>query len=1195
MNPATAGGNEQLLLRAPPDLPEAEAHGGAAMTALPMLGSLGSMAVLLSMSSTSTAGGRTRALLAGGVFLLTTLILVAVQLDRASRQRRNRIAHARLSYLEHLDHIRAEVRRAAEKQRRQKPAPLTIRVGQCVAPLDVALVANAGGARADPVCVDAAQRLVQVQQRQPGLPLTMDLLRERRISLIGDLPRNRAVARALVCGAARQYDNLRVSVLAADNLRVEWDWLKWLPQASNLGQAADSRVVGHHLVLLDGGIPPTAVTVSMTVIDVCGPLDRTSGSTFDCTPSPERQPAELTIAEAEAIARRLRGGRPARAPATGRGTDLITLLGLNPRDLKPPSSSHRASSQAPLRSAFLRTPLGTTEAGEPVWLDLKESAAGGMGPHGLVVGATGSGKSELLRTLVVGLALTHPAEQLNLVLVDFKGGATFAGLAQLPHVSALVTNLSTETVLVDRMQDALEGELVRRQEVLRRAGGFASLQEYAAAREAGHQFRDQPLEPLPSLLIVIDEFAELLNAKPEFLETFLAIGRLGRSLGIHLLLASQRLEEGRLRGLEAHLSYRIGLRTFSEAESRAVLGSPEAAHLPGVPGAGFLRQGPTDLVRFTASYVSGPMPEPPAPSTRPLLRPFLFGQFDRQTQHELPTQRDQSPDRSPAGPSLLELTVAAQSERERPAHRIWLPPLRAPVTLGQLLPDLVATSESGLHSPTWLQHRSRIPLGLVDQPREQRRDVLAVDLSGSGGHFVAVGAARTGKTTLLQTFAIAVALLNTPRQARLYVVDPSGGLSDLAGLPQLSGLAGPQDPDRLSRILAEVTQLVNERESTGASGEQVFLFIDGWDRLMPTRPELAAIIHDLGVRGLAVNVHLVVSTSRWADLRMATRELFGSRVELRQGDPLDSEIARRAASTVPTGQPGRGLVEGPLHILTALPRLDPTLPAETGLAAVVRRIAAEWPGARAPALRLLPDLVPLEVLPRSDEVRLGLREDDLSVVAFDLDREPHLLIFGDIGSGKSAALRTLGHEITRLHSPKQAQLVVVDYRRALLGEFGADQLLHYASTPDQARDQVAELGTYLTTRLPPHGLDAQQLRDRSWWSGPEVFVLVDDYDLVASGGSPLAPMLPLLAQAADVGLHLILARRTAGASRALYEPAIQTLRDLGSTGLVLSGSAEEGPLIGGVRATALPPGRARLVTRDRGVETCQLAWKESTG
>ena len=190
-------------------------------------------------------------------------------------------------------------------------------------------------------------------------------------------------------------------------------------------------------------------------------------------------------------------------------------------------------------------------------------------------------------------------------------------------MSAVITNLAGELALVDRMQDALAGEMVRRQEALRTAGNLASVHEYGRARE---QRADLPA--LPSLLIVVDEFSELLTAKPELTELFVAIGRLGRSLGLHLLLASQRLEEGRLRGLDSHLSYRVGLRTFSAQESRTVLGVPDAYELPSTPGLGYLKPDPTTLTRFQAAYVSGPPSTDQAVRRRgarpaPLVLPFV--------------------------------------------------------------------------------------------------------------------------------------------------------------------------------------------------------------------------------------------------------------------------------------------------------------------------------------------------------------------------------------------------------------------------------------------------------------------------------------------------------------------------------------------------------------------------------------------
>jgi len=235
-------------------------------------------------------------------------------------------------------------------------------------------------------------------------------------------------------------------------------------------------------------------------------------------------------------------------------------------------------------------------------VDLKEAALGGDGPHGMVIGATGSGKSELLRTVVTGLALSHPPDLLAFVLVDFKGGAAFAGLNELPHVAGMITNLADDLALVDRMHAALFGEMRRRQELLKQAGNLASVRDYHRRRSAG-----APLQPLPYLLLIVDEFGELLASRPDFIDLFVAVGRLGRSLGMHLLLSSQQLEEGRLRGLEGHLSYRIALRTFSAQESRSVLGVPDAYELPPVPGSGYLKVGTRVYTRFRAAIVSQPV------------------------------------------------------------------------------------------------------------------------------------------------------------------------------------------------------------------------------------------------------------------------------------------------------------------------------------------------------------------------------------------------------------------------------------------------------------------------------------------------------------------------------------------------------------------------------------------------------------
>nr|WP_193610773.1 type VII secretion protein EccCa [Nocardioides lijunqiniae] len=1160
----------------------------------------------------------------------------------------------------------------------------------------------------DPAAASALHRLLVVHRLQPDLPASIDLRAFDRVEICGDEEEARSLARAIICSATAFHspDNLVLAVLSSEMHLAHWDWIKWLPHALSAQQSdavgpmrmvttsladlanllppdlsdrprfgADERPATPHILLVTDGaelppgnhvIPPDGLH-GVTVLDLparWGELDDPSRLRIQLDgPADEGENKvpvvalrlreeeirakgdQCDLATAEAFARRLTpmhtvtsGGGAPEAASTGEITgpaDFMDLLGLGDVRQFDPTAAWRPR---PARDR-LRVPIGLGEGGGLVHLDIKESAQQGMGPHGLVIGATGSGKSEFLRTLVLGLAMTHSPEQLNMVLVDFKGGATFAGMSDMPHVSAVITNLANELTLVDRMQDALSGEMVRRQELLRDAGNFASIRDYEKARAAGEE-----LDPMPSLFLVVDEFSEMLSAKPEFIDLFVAIGRLGRSLGLHLLLASQRLEEGRLRGLESHLSYRVGLRTFSAQESRAVLGVPDAYELPAVPGLGFLKPDPTSMTRFKAAYVSGP----PATGRVRVRRdegghlqgilPFTISEVHKLEVNE-PEPEVQPVVEPDSQESLLDLAVGHMVGQGPAAHQVWLPPLDVPDTLDELMSDLAEDAELGLVSQQWRALGGLVvPLGTVDRPREQRRDTLTINLSGASGHVAVVGGPRSGKSTMLRTIVTSMALTTTPQESQFFVLDFGGGtFAPLTRLPHVSGVGTRSEPDVVRRIMAEVSGVVDRREAyfrangidsietyrtRRAQGRvddgygDVFLVVDGWSTLRSDFDDLELEIQQLASRGLTFGLHIVTGASRWADFRAAMRDLFGTRLELRLGDALDSEIDRKIAQLVPTGRPGRGLVQSKLHFLGALPRIDGDADATSlgdGVDELISRVATAWRGPAGPKLRLLPERielaqlreqagvalspVPEEERDGSEDLRLvlGINEKELAPVALDPDAEPHLLIFGDGKSGKSSILRTYIHEVMRTRTAKQAQLVVVDYRRSLLGEVPEDYLLNYLTSATQATPAIKDLATYLESRIPGPDVTPEQLRNRTWWTGAEVFVVVDDYDLVATQQtSPVALLQPLLAQARDVGLHVVVARRSGGASRALYEPVIQSMRDLAMPGLLLSGSPDEGPLLGNLRPIPLPAGRGRLITRDRGTEVVQTAWTDPT-
>jgi S-DNA-T family DNA segregation ATPase FtsK/SpoIIIE len=1142
---------------------------------------------------------------------------------------------------------------------------------------------------ADPVAAVARERLLRVHRTVPALPVALSLRSFSVVRIEGNLQAARRMAAALLLQAVCWHapTELRVGVCLPAGAGPErtrfWDWLKWAPHLADPAGSpirppalavADSlpaleavladelagrpwAEVGaaplvdrsHLVVLVDGAaggpraggqLDGPQGLLGVTVLQIGGEGELPAGrhlrlrvtDTDVQTVTVDRLgheltgylgvPDQVTPAVAAASCRRL---TDMRLPGTGTvepviaSTGLADLLGVaNVRTLDPAVSWQPRPARDRLRVA-----IGVGGNGQPVELDLKEAAEGGMGPHGLVVGATGSGKSELLRTLVLGLAITHPPDLLNFVLVDFKGGATFTRLDALPHTSAVITNLNDHLDLVDRMSDALSGELTRRMELLRAAGDFASLRDYDRARADARP----PLPALPSLLVVVDEFSELLAAKPEFLDVFMTIGRVGRSLGVHLLLASQRLEEGRLRGLDTHLSYRIGLKTFSAAESRVVLGADDAYRLPSAPGNGYLRFDTSELVRFKAAFVSGPVrdrrvepitggrPAPqvfrlsasaPEPGSSPGSSPGLLGPAVGPAAGETNVASD--PAGLPADPTgtVLEIGVSRLAGAGVPAHEVWLPPLREPPALDLLLPAGPRRADAGF---------GRIPLGWVDRPFEQTRGVLELDLSGPAGHVAIVGAPQSGKSTALRTLVCALALTHGPGELSMYCLDLGGGsLAGLAGLPPVGAVAGRLQPDLVRRTVALVERVLGDREAAfaaagvssvsewrrravpartadldpGAFGDLI-LVIDGWGAVRETFEPLESRLMSIAARGLNYGVHLVITATRWAEIRPALKDLIGSRIELRLGDPLDSDVSSRVAATVPLNRPGRGLTRDGLHLLTAVPRVDgrtttEDLPAAT--ARLIDLVRGRWPG-RAPGVQVLPATVrptdiPAQSGPATDVV-LGL-DEDLRPVRWDPTEDQHLIVFGEEQSGRSTVLLRLIRELSASRGLDEARFIVFDPDRRLQNlPFRPEQLIAAAATGRDAAGIVTANAQRLAARLPPPGLPAEELAGRSWWGSPaDIYLVVDNYERLA-GAAPLAPLVPLLDHAADIGFHLIVARQARGAARAVYEATYATLKDVGSPALLLSGPESEGTVIGRSRLTPRPPGRGLWVPR-RGPE-----------
>ncbi|MCL2732837.1 MAG: FtsK/SpoIIIE domain-containing protein, partial [Actinomycetia bacterium] len=676
----------------------------------------------------------------------------------------------------------------------------SVRLGRGTEPA-LCPVRIAGGegrfADADPDLADAADRVIRESAALPAMPVTIGLGQVGSVAVVGDPDPSRALVAAWLAGLAAFHapGELRIMGLVPPEAAQAWDWLKWLPHARD-PEAGDgfgrvSRAVtadpglftrhagalarqrrerpwgGEHvIVVVDGYRPgqgpsavdallPAAAGAGITIIllvrgehDVpatCGArIGWEDTGTVRYTESgqdglvlagvvPDRIGPEPAGRLARVLAPlALRAGETAADFADP--VRLVELLGSgDARDLDTKAAMATLGSLAAgIPPGFVTVPLGRTADGEPLSIDLREA-----GPHGIITGPAGSGKSECLRSFATALAVRHAPDLVSLLLVDAAGSGALADLAEFPHAAGLVTDLAGDPALADRLNLVLAGELTRRQQILQDAGRD-SIEDYQQALAAG-----TGLVPLPRLVIAVDEFDELLAARPGLLDTFLAIARLGPSLGVSLLLTARRPGEGGARELDPHLRYRISLGT-----SAAGVGGPS-----GIPGAGCLSADGVQ-VRFRAATCATAPPRRPAggvtsgtPGARPVLRALDLG-----------SSRPATPENTAAeytgpGTGTPDVRVLARDARRAAARarQVWMTPLPRALTLGALRETLGGALEhQDLHQRDW------VAVGLVDRPEQQVQEALWYSPRGPGASLGLAGAPGTGKSSFLRSLVLAL-------------------------------------------------------------------------------------------------------------------------------------------------------------------------------------------------------------------------------------------------------------------------------------------------------------------------------------------------------------------------------------------------------------------------------------------------------
>jgi S-DNA-T family DNA segregation ATPase FtsK/SpoIIIE len=1047
-----------------------------------------------------------------------------------------------------------------------------------------------------------------------GVPVTVDLRRVGVVGVSGPRASVLGLARFLVAQVATLHSprDVRLVVLAARQddepgaARSDWGWVRWLPHADPADRAGGGVPAGaddvgrcvrglvelvhrreelsgapgsQHagpgvVVVLDGaqrlrrdpGVAallrhgPASSVYVLCLDDAAGQLPAECAGTLqlggetgsrvtlgglDDVARAEPVADMVSAAWAEQLARALAPLRDATpedsadvVPASARLLDLLPAhLGVPSLD---PVRLARRWQSAPRSTRAL---LGVTADG------LYAPDLCHDGPHVLVGGTTGSGKSELLQTLIASLAAANRPEELSFVLVDYKGGAAFSDCARLPHTVGLVTDLDGH--LTRRALTSLSAEVARRERVLS-AAGARDLEHYQRLMDAGRTGT-----PVPRLVVVVDEFRVLAEEHPDFVTGLVRLAAVGRSLGLHLVLATQR--PGGVIGpdIAANVNLRIALRVRDQVDSRDVVDAPDAASIDArTPGRAASRSGSGPLVTFQTARVGG---RPPDTRQRRVVAWRDAG--------------DTGPDlgggtASPGlGPTDIEVLVDVLAETARRAHAArqpspWLPPLPDEVGLDAVRARVVAPGAS----PTSLA------VGLLDHPEAMAQRAWCRD-PALDGPLLVVGTSRTGRTTTLLAFAAAAAAV-PPERLHVYAIDGGGGgLASVSALPHTGAVVPRNQPDRMLRLLRRLRTEVGARRARAAPGSgrdsrpAVLLLVDAWEVV---QRELEDAEHGAGLEDLlqvvregpAVGVTAVLA----GDRTLLTGRLASAvcdRLLLRTADVTDAVLAGVSRKDLPDHMPpGRGLLVGAAGVrevqvarVDAVPTTGWDAAAAGGPVGPADRAALPFRVDALPDLVTVGDLRRL-VAPGTDRpatwMGVGVGGDDVRPVGLDLGEHPVAVVAGPAGSGRSTALAGIAE--TLCHMGFRPLLVRA---RPVPGCPPAAHVF----TPAEAASLAAAL---------------------EGGGGPRPVVLVDDADAV--DGTPLEAVLLAATRGprsgADGVLGVVLAGEPSELASRFRGVAAEARR--ARAGILLSPTGyADGDLLGVSvpRSGEVRPGRGYLVRR----------------
>ncbi|WP_159081749.1 type VII secretion protein EssC [Paenibacillus sp. CAA11] len=923
----------------------------------------------------------------------------------------------------------------------------------------------------DPLMMEP-QRLALEFERVQDVPVTLNLRTSEICGIAGEEDKTSQLTHQLLLQLVTHhgYDDVRVVVLAAEERVQQWDWLKYVPHVWSdafdsryilCGRAMAHAVLGELNAIIKerelkaaGGTPlphyvfiiedaslledepinkylynkSAALGVSsvflakhqaylpmncrqvIVLANKTGELaDRETGEKNAFVPD------KLALSSLEQASRKLAPLRIKNSAASFALPDSISLLEMfGMKRAEDSGLLTRWAQSKPYQG--MSVPIGVKAGGSLFSLDMHET---GHGPHGLVAGTTGSGKSELLQTIIVSLAMNYHPHDVVFVLIDYKGGGMADVFQGMPHLVGTITNLGGNQTT--RALLSIKSELMRRQRIFSKYG-VNNIDRYQKLYYNREDAGEMP--PIPHLIMIADEFAELKQDQPDFMKELVSTARVGRSLGVHLILATQKPAGVVDDQIWSNSKFKLCLKVQDEADSKDVIKRPDAAMIK-EPGRAYIQVGNDEIFELFQSAYSGADYDPAGEMRKSENRPkriyelSLHGkseqiyplQEDKIAKTELPSQLK----------AMVDHIIAVSAEHGiQPLEGPWLPPLPETVYLDDLYPQ-GAPFDSGLAE--WRRHEGgfKVPIGLLDDPRNQRQEPLVVDFAQEGNLFV-YGAPGTGKTVLLKTLCMSVAESYSPSEAYLYILDFGGSsYKALERLPHCGGVMTLEQESRINQFVLYLFRVMEERkglfEESGADGflhyrsrggniPAIVVVIDNYFALSETYEQIDDKMIVLAREGSKFGIYMVVSATNASLVRYKLAVNFKLAVSLQLTDKSEyAGIVGRTDGLEPANVPGRALVRGqpPLEFQTSLP--ETSLRSTEEIIQYYESLRLQGRIEQAAPVPVMPSSIDMSEINRHAEgLAIGLGDYDLLPVQIDLAVTPILMVAGDPMSGKSTVL-----------------------------------------------------------------------------------------------------------------------------------------------------------------------------------------------